>query len=109
MEEISTAISYQEDKRSAKVTTSGSGNYYCTPKCENTHYKVENGVHSNTGIVLSFFLFVWFFFCFPKSASSWKQWWQGISRYSRKGGADKFNVNNALVCEFYLTRVMLTY
>ena len=70
MEEMSTAISYQEDKRSAKVTTSGSGNYYCTPKCENTHSKVENGIHSNTGIVLSFFLFVWGFFCFPKSASS---------------------------------------
>ena len=26
---------------------------------------------------------------------------QGISRYGRKGGANKFIVDNALVCEFY--------
>ena len=60
MEEISTTISYQEDKRSAKVTASGSRNYYCVPKCENTHYKVENGIQSNTGIV--------FFFKLPKKS-----------------------------------------
>ena len=49
MKEISTAISYQEDKhtRSAMFTTSGSGNY-CVLKWENTQYKVENGIQSNT-------------------------------------------------------------
>ena len=60
MKEISTAISYQEDKhtRSAMFTTSGSGNY-CVLKWENTQYKVENGIQSNTD----------FFFC-PRIPSS---------------------------------------
>ena len=40
--EISTTISYHEDKHSEKLTTSGSGNY-SVPKWENTQYKVENG------------------------------------------------------------------
>ena len=31
MEEIYTTISYHEEKRSAKVTTSGNGNYSCVP------------------------------------------------------------------------------
>ena len=34
MEEISTTVSYQEDKRSAKVTASVCRNYYCVPKCK---------------------------------------------------------------------------
>ena len=33
MKEISTTMSYHEDKRSAKFTTSGGGNY-CVPKQE---------------------------------------------------------------------------
>ena len=62
MKEISTAISYQEDKhtRSAIFTTIVSGNN-CVLKWENTQYKVENGIQSNTD----------FFFC-PKISSSWK-------------------------------------
>ena len=36
----------------------------------------------------------------PKSPSSLKQWFQGISWYSRKEGADKLNVDNTLFCEF---------
>ena len=50
MEEIYTAIPYHKKKRSAKVTTSGSGNYDCVPKCiKSTKYKVENNIKSNTG------------------------------------------------------------
>ena len=28
-------------------------------------------------------------------------WLQDIWRHGRKGGGDKFNVNNALICEFH--------
>ena len=88
MEEIYTTISYHEEKRSAKVTTSGNGNYSCMPKCiKSKQYKVENNIKSNTGIV--------FFF------SRGKQWLQSFSRYHRKEVDDKFNGNNALVCEFH--------
>ena len=63
MEEIYTTISYHEEKRSAKVTTSGNGNYSCVPKCiKSKQYKVENNIKSNTGI---FFLFFFFFFFSP--------------------------------------------
>ena len=42
--------SISQKKRSAKVTTSGSGNYDCVPKCiKSTKYKVENNIKSNTG------------------------------------------------------------
>ena len=36
-------------------------------------------------------------------------WLQDIWRHGRKGGGDKFNVNNALICEFILIRSILTY
>ena len=51
MDEISTTISYHEEKRSAKVSIRGSGNYSCVPKYKNTLYKVENVIQSNIGIV----------------------------------------------------------
>ena len=54
MNKISTTISYYEHKRSAKFTASGDGRTYCVPKNENTQYKVENDIQSNTG---SFFFF----------------------------------------------------
>ena len=49
MKEISTAISYQEDKhtRSAIFNTIVSGNY-CVLKWENTQCKVENDIQPNT-------------------------------------------------------------
>ena len=40
------------------------------------------------------------FFHFPESPTKRKQWLQGISRCHRKERVSKFNVNNALVCEF---------
>ena len=49
MNKISTTISYYEHKRSAKFTASGDGRTYCVPKNENTQYKVENDIQSNTG------------------------------------------------------------
>ena len=57
MKEISTTISYHEDKCSAKFTATG-GRNYGVPKWENTQYKVqkvENDIQSNAGIVFSFF------------------------------------------------------
>ena len=95
MEEISTTISYQEDKRSANLTIKGSGNYYFVLKCEVTQYKVIDGIQSNIGIL---------FFRFPASPGSWKQWLQGISRYDRKGRVDKFDNNNALVSGFHFNQ-----
>ena len=54
MEEIYTAISYHVEKRSAEVTTSGSGNYCCVPKCiKSTQCKVEYNIKSSTEIVFS--------------------------------------------------------
>ena len=41
------------------------------------------------------------FFHFPKTPKKRKEWLQGISRFWRRGGKDKFNVNNALICEFH--------
>ena len=41
------------------------------------------------------------FFRFPKISKRRKEWLQSISRFWRRGGKDKFNVNNALMCEFY--------
>ena len=63
MDEISTTISYHEEKHSAKVSIRGIGNYSCVPKCKNTQYKAENGIQSNIGIV---------FFRFPESSSNRK-------------------------------------
>ena len=39
IKEISTTISYREEKRSEKFTTSGNGNY-CVIKWKDTQYKV---------------------------------------------------------------------
>ena len=45
MEVIYTAISYHEEKSSAKVTISGSGNCFCVPKfIKSTQYRVENNI-----------------------------------------------------------------
>ena len=97
MEEIYTVISYHEEIRSAKVKKSGCGNFFRVPKCiKSTQYKTENNIESNTGIVLLLLLL------FSFSISRGKQRLQSISRYRRKERADKFNVNNALVCEFHL-------
>ena len=59
MKEISTAISYQEDKhtRSAIFNTIVSGNY-CVLKWENTQCKVENGIQSNTDFFFSVLKFL---------------------------------------------------
>ena len=47
-------ISYHEDKRSEKITTSGRGSY-CVPKWENTQYKDENCIQPNNKIGFLFF------------------------------------------------------
>ena len=57
IKEKSTAISYHEEKRSEKFTSSGSGDFYI-PKWEITQYKVENGIQLSKEIV--------FFFASPK-------------------------------------------
>ena len=41
------------------------------------------------------------FFHFPKNPKRRKEWVQSISRFRRRGEKDKFNVNNALICEFH--------
>ena len=50
-----------------------------------------------------------FFFCFPKKSQQLKALVVGHTRYGKKEGANKFIVDNALVCEFHLTRTILTY
>ena len=50
IKEKSTAISYHEEKRSEKFTSSGSGDF-CIPKWEITQYKVENGIQLSKEIV----------------------------------------------------------
>jgi len=55
---------------------------------------MEGGKRLNTGIG---------FFHFPKSVPERKLWTSTVSRYRRKGGSDKFNLNTALVCEFHFT------
>ena len=42
-----------------------------------------------------------FFLHFPKNSKRKKQCKQSISRFWRRGEKDKFNVNNALICEFH--------
>ena len=86
--EISTTISYQENKRSEKFTTSGSGDY-CVPKLENTQYKVENGIQSKSNFTSLKVLVVASIDC------------KAFRYTAEKKGADKFNVDNTLVCEFH--------
>ena len=92
LEEISATISYYEIiSRSAKFTPCGNGNF-CVPKiskCALQSWKWYPVKYGNN------------FFSRSKSPSSCKQWLQGISRYGRKGGANIFNADNALVCEFH--------
>ena len=42
------------------------------------------------------------FFHYPKTPKRRKEWLQSMSRFRQRGGKDKFNVNNALICEFHL-------
>ena len=56
------------------------------------HAKVENNFKTNIGIGI---------FRFPKSPSKRKQWLKSLSRYNRREGADKFNVDNVLICDYY--------
>ena len=95
MEEgLSTAkISYEAGKRPKKAKLSGFGNYCCVPNCKSTHCKLSNKAKIKTGIV---------FFHFPKTVKRRKKWLQSISRLRPRAGKDKFNVNNALICEFHL-------
>ena len=88
----STKLAYTEDKRPKRTTTSGSGNYCCMRTCKSTQYKVCSNIKTKSGIG---------FFRFPKSPGRRKQWIHSISRWRRKGGDDKFNVDNALLCEFH--------
>ena len=76
MKEISTTISYHKNKRSAKFIRSGKRFFY-----KQHFYKQRQAEVSNP--------------------SNWKKWLQGISRYRIKGGADKFYVDNSLVCDFH--------
>ena len=71
MKEISTTISYHKNKRSAKFIRSSKRFFY-----EQRQTEISN-------------------------PSNWKKWLQGISRYGIKGGADKFHVDNSLVCDFH--------
>ena len=41
------------------------------------------------------------YFHFPKTPKRRKEWLQSISRLRQRREKDKFNVNNALICEFY--------
>ena len=91
-EEIYTEISYREEKRYAKVTASGSGNYCCVPKCIKSN-STKLKIISNQMPEL--------FSHFPESPSRRKQWLIAISRYRRKERTDRFKINNALVCEFH--------
>ena len=92
-EELSTTkISYEAGKRPKKAKRSGSGNYCCVPNCKSTQYKVDNKAKIKTGTG---------FFHFPKPPQKRKEWLQSISRFRRSGEKDKFNVNNALICEFH--------
>ena len=43
---------------------------------------------------------LFFFYYFPKTPKRRKGWLQSISRFPRRGRNEKFNVNNALICEF---------
>ena len=78
MKEISTKISYQKNKPSAKFIRSG--------KCFFFFYKQH--FYKQRQIEIS-------------NPSSWKKWLQGISRYGIKGAADKFYVDISLVCGFH--------
>ena len=53
---------------------------------------MDNKTKIKTGIV---------FFHFPKTPKRRKEWLQSISRFWQRGGKDKFNVNNSLICEFH--------
>ena len=76
MKETSTTISYHKNKRSAKFIRSAKCFFY-----KQHFYKQRQAEISNP--------------------SSWKKWLQGISRYGIKGAADKFYVDNSLVCDFH--------
>ena len=80
-----TKISYEAGKRPKKTKRSGSGNYSCVQNCKSTQYKADNKTKIKTSIV---------FFHFPKTPKRRKEWLQSISRFRRKGGKDKFNVNS---------------
>ena len=41
------------------------------------------------------------YFHFPKTPKRGKEWLQSISRLRQRREKDKFNVNNALICEIY--------
>ena len=60
--------------------------------CKSTQYKVDNKAMIKTDI---------FLFHFPKTLKRRKEWLQSISRFRRRGGKDKFIVNNSLICEFH--------
>ena len=67
-------------------SASGSGNYFCVPNDKSTQYKVENKAKIKTGIV--------FFQKLQKEERN------EFKVYLDFGGKDKFNVNNAFICEF---------
>ena len=82
-------ISYEAGKRPKKANRSGSGNYCCGPNCKNTQ---DNKVKIKTDIVT---------FHFPKTPNRRKESLQSIFGFRRRGGKDKFSVNNAAICAFH--------
>ena len=55
---------------------------------------IQSGNKANIKRGIDFFLFV-------KTPKRKKEWLQNIFRFWRRGGKDKFNVNNAPICEFH--------
>ena len=72
--------------------------YCCVASRKSVQYKVDNKTKIKADIVF-------FFYYFPKTPKRRKGWLQSISRFPRRGRNEKFNVNNALICEFRFFRV----
>ena len=88
-----TKISYETGKRPKKVKRSGSGNYCCVANSQSTQYKVDNKANIKTSIV--------FFFIFQKTLKEERNDFKEYPDFGEVEGKNKFNVNNALICEFH--------
>ena len=87
-----TKISYEIGKRPKKVKRSGSGNYCCVANSQSTQYKVNNKANIKTSIVS--------FFIFQKTLKEERNDFKEYPNFGKVEGKNKFNVNNALICEF---------
>ena len=86
-----TKISYETGKRPKKVKRSG--NYCCVANSQSTQYKVDNKANIKTSIV--------FFFIFQKTLKEERNDFKEYPDFGEVEGKNKFNVNNALICEFH--------